>query len=268
MVNKVIHYCWFGEKPLSEIAIRCIESWKKYCPDYEIKRWDESNFDLECCSYVKEAYKEKKWAFVSDYARFKILYEYGGVYFDTDVELISSIEDILRNGAFMGLEKNKGEYYVNPGLGIASIPGLQIYKDILSNYEQSNFIVEDRIDFTTVVDRVTEILQKHGLQKKNEKQLIAGITIYPSDYFCPLDYETGKLKKTEVTRSIHWYDSSWLDERMKKRHEVSVKIRNTFKGKSGMVLSRMYMSCSYYCEWITTGQFGIIKNKLLARVKR
>ena len=98
-IPKIIHYCWFGGNPLPELAQKCIESWKKYCPDYEIKRWDETNFDLDCCDYVREAYQEKKWAFVSDYARFKILYEYGGVYFDTDVELIKPIDDIVEKGA-------------------------------------------------------------------------------------------------------------------------------------------------------------------------
>ena len=95
MIQKVIHYCWFGGKPIDKLGEKCIASWKKYCPDYEIKRWDESNYNLEACDYVKEAYQAKKWAFVSDYVRFDILYHYGGLYFDTDVELIKPIDDIV-----------------------------------------------------------------------------------------------------------------------------------------------------------------------------
>ena len=104
MIPKIIHYCWFGGNPLPELAIKCIESWKKYLPDYEIKEWNESNFDINCCAYVREAYEAKKWAFVSDYARFWILYQHGGLYFDTDVELIKSIDDLIVKGAFMGCE--------------------------------------------------------------------------------------------------------------------------------------------------------------------
>lgn len=105
MIPKVIHYCWFGGNPLPNIAVKCINSWKKYFPDYEIIEWNESNFDLFSCDYCREAYDAKKWAFVSDYARFKILYEHGGVYFDTDVEVIKSMDDILQKGAFIGRER-------------------------------------------------------------------------------------------------------------------------------------------------------------------
>ena len=104
MITKTIHYCWFGRGELPEKAKQCIESWKKFCPDYEIKEWNEDNFDMNSCAYVKEAYEAKKWAFVSDYARFEILYKYGGLYFDTDVELVKSFDDIVSKGTFMGLQ--------------------------------------------------------------------------------------------------------------------------------------------------------------------
>ena len=139
MIPKIIHYCWFGGKPLPKLAKKCIASWKKFCPDYEIKEWNESNFDLNSCTYVKEAYDSKKYAFVSDYARFWILHRYGGVYFDTDVELLKSIDDILADGAFMGVEnfvaeQNKAKISINPGLGIAAEPGMLIYQEILDFY--------------------------------------------------------------------------------------------------------------------------------------
>ena len=142
MIPKIIHYCWFGGNPLSELAQKCISSWKKYFPEYEIKEWNESNFNLQCCDYVKEAYEAKKWAFVSDYARFWILYHEGGLYFDTDVEVIKPIDDIINNGAFMGCERT-GNYGlgVNPGLGIGADPGISLYKEILDDYEKSHFIM-------------------------------------------------------------------------------------------------------------------------------
>lgn len=117
MITKRIHYCWFGGKPLNNLGKKCLKSWKKYLPDYEIVEWNESNFDLNCCRYVQEAAKEKKWAFVSDYARYKILYEQGGIYFDTDVEVLKSFDDILANGAFMGCENPdlNSTYAVNQG---------------------------------------------------------------------------------------------------------------------------------------------------------
>ena len=124
MIQKVIHYCWFGGKPIDKLGEKCIASWKKYCPDYEIKRWDESNYNLEACDYVKEAYQAKKWAFVSDYVRFDILYHYGGLYFDTDVELIKPIDDIVSKGPFMGCESHQKKSTVAPGLGLAIIDNI------------------------------------------------------------------------------------------------------------------------------------------------
>ena len=140
MIPKVIHYCWFGGNPLPKLARDCIESWKKYCPGYEIREWNESNFDLECCQYVKEAASVGKWAFVSDYARFKILYVHGGVYFDTDVELIKTIDDILAKGAFMGIEKPFNischqKYLVASGLGFATEKSMPVIGEILKLYE-------------------------------------------------------------------------------------------------------------------------------------
>ena len=104
MIPKKIHYCWFGGNPLPELAIKCLESWKKYCPDYEIIEWNETNFNLDSCEYVREAYQAKKWAFVSDYARLKVVYDNGGIYLDTDVELIKSLDRLLKNKSFFGTE--------------------------------------------------------------------------------------------------------------------------------------------------------------------
>lgn len=214
MIPKTIHYCWFGGNPLPKSALKCIESWKKYLPNYEIKEWNESNFPIdECPNYAKEAYKLKKWAFVSDYARFKILYENGGLYFDTDVELIKPIDDIIQLGSFMG---RGSENEVAPGLGFGAEPGLSLFKEILDYYAINEFDYSKNI---TVVQIVTNFLKKKGLESVNKIQLIAGIRIYPTDYFSPIDYASGKLVLTENTRSIHHYDASWMEPKDKYAQE-------------------------------------------------
>lgn len=217
MIPKKIHYCWFGRGEKPKLALKCIASWKKFCPDYEIIEWNEDNFDVNCCRYVKEAYEAKKYAFVSDYARYWILYENGGMYFDTDVELIRSIDDIVDRGSFMGCETD-GRIHdavavaeVNPGLGIAAAPGLDIYKEILEYYHTLNFIMSDgSMNTKTVVTYTTEILLKHGMKHIKGIQQVDGIWIYPKEYFNPRNNNTGELELTENTRSIHWYSMSWL----------------------------------------------------------
>lgn len=210
-IPKVIHYCWFGGKPLPSLAHKCIASWKKYFPDYEIKEWNESNFDVSMIAYTKQAYDAKKYAFVSDYARFWILYNHGGIYFDTDVEVIKSFDDILEQGAFMGLETTEdGKYAPAPGLGIACAAGHDTYEELLESYKQEQFLLQNgEQDLSTIVSRTRDILKKYGFVEKNETQKVHEILIYPADYFCPKDFATGKLTITENTRSIHWYDASW-----------------------------------------------------------
>ena len=213
MIPKVIHYCWFGGNPLPDDAKKCIESWRKFFPEYEIKEWNERNFDVNCCDYVKEAYAAKKWAFVSDYARFWILYHEGGLYFDTDVEVIKDMSDIIAQGAFMGCEiddKCTADFSMgaNPGLGMGANPGLSIYKEILDYYEKIHFSCEGNIT-ETVVAHTSKILKSHGWIGNGKIEQIEGVTIYPPEYFSPMDYKTGKLDITPNTRSIHWYTASW-----------------------------------------------------------
>lgn len=205
MIPKIIHYCWFGGNSLPNDAKKCIASWKKFFPGYEIKEWNESNFDVNCCDYVKEAYAAKKWAFVSDYARFWILYHEGGLYFDTDVEVIKDMSDIIAKGAFMGCETDNK---CVPGLGLGANPGLGLYKEILDYYEKIHFFIEGNTT-ETVVTHTSKILKSHGWVGNGEIEQIEGVTIYPPEYFCPMDYKTGKLDITPNTRSIHWYTASW-----------------------------------------------------------
>ena len=205
MIPKIIHYCWFGGNPLPDLAKKCIASWKKYLPDYQIKEWNESNFDLDCCVYVREAYEAKKWAFVSDYARFWILYQYGGIYFDTDVELIKDLSSIIINGSFMGCETVD---LCAPGLGLGAHPGLGLYKEILDYYQNIHFIRDDG-KMPTVVENTTSILEKHGWKGSEKITKVAEVFIYPPEYFCPYNYSTGEWNITEKTVSIHHYAATW-----------------------------------------------------------
>lgn len=215
MIPKTIHYCWFGRNPLPESAQKCIASWRVFFPDYEIKEWNEDNFDVNIIPYTKEAYEAKKYAFVSDYARFWILYQYGGLYFDTDVEVIKPMDDIIARGPFMGVEvptKKGTKPQVAPGLGLGVTPGLDLYKILLDKYATLKFRKEDgSLNQKTIVAYTSEILRALGLQPTEDIQQVSGVWIYPVDYFNPLDSLTGKLKITENTRSIHWYMNSWSD---------------------------------------------------------
>ena len=217
MIPKVIHYCWFGHHPLSSLAKKCIKSWKRYFPDYEIKEWNEKNFDVNILPYTKEAYEEKRYAFVSDYARFWILYNYGGVYFDTDVEVIRPMTDIIERGAFMGCETvaNKNiPLYVNPGLGLGLEAGNKILGDLLHIYSSLHFINHNGTqNLKTIVQYTSEHLMQLGLKKSNEIQCINNIYIYPKEYFNPYDCVLNKMTFTNNTRTIHYFAASWKTKR-------------------------------------------------------
>lgn len=225
MIPKIIHYCWFGRGKLPKLAKKCIKSWKKYYPDYEIKEWNEDNFDVNIIPYTREAYIAGKYAFVSDYARFWILYHYGGIYFDTDVEAIAKIDDIVARGAFMACEnelKSGGEtLLVAPGLGLGAPAGLTLYKELLDVYKDKHFLLANGCQNTkTVVEYTTELLVHHGLQQVDALQCVDGIYVYPKEYFCPLSFWTGKCEFTDNTRTIHHYCGSWMtkEQLMRKRH--------------------------------------------------
>ena len=211
MIPQIIHYCWFGRNPLTPLAQKCIASWRKFFPDYEIREWNEDNFDVNCIPYTAEAYKAGKYAFVSDYARFWVLYREGGVYFDTDVEVIRPMEDILERGPFMGFELLGKNMAVAPGLGLAAEPGMTLYKTILDRYENLPFLLPDgSINPCMMIPMVTDLLAKEGLQGDGSVEHLAGIDIYPPDWFNPFDDALGKLRKTDNTRTIHWYAKSWM----------------------------------------------------------
>ena len=211
MIPKVIHYCWFGRNPLPKMAVKCIESWRKYLPDYEIKEWNEDNFDVNLIPYTRDAYADRKYAFVSDFARFWILYRYGGVYFDTDVEVIKPMDDIIGRGAFMGLEIAGPKGKIAPGLGLAVESGDPVYEEIIKGFTCLDYHLPDgsRNPYT-MIPMVTDMMRARGLTGTEEIQNVDGIYIYAPDYFNPLDDATGRLKKTENTRTIHWFMKSWM----------------------------------------------------------
>ncbi len=203
MIPKTIHYCWFGGKALPKSARKCINSWKKFLPDYEIKEWNESNFDVNMVPYTAEAYAAKKYAFVSDFARFWILHQEGGVYFDTDVEVIRPMDDILQAGAFMGMENAES---VNPGLGLAVEAGHPLYRWYLDYFSDKHFTPQQ----PSMIPVLRKKLQELGWQQEMRSQTVEGITIYPPDYFCPQAMMGAPICLTENTRSIHHFDCSWL----------------------------------------------------------
>lgn len=217
MIPKIVHYCWFGRTPLPESAKNCIASWKKFLPDYEIKEWNEDNFDVNIIPYTKEAYEAKKYAFVSDYARFWILYHNGGIYFDTDVEVIKPMNDILERGAFLGIEQGPAMYtrpLVAPGLGMGAISGLKFYKEMLDYYASLKFILSDgTLNTATIVEYTTRKLYEMGMKDSNTLQQVGDIWIYPANVFCPMDSTTGITRITEESVSIHHYDASWLNNK-------------------------------------------------------
>lgn len=235
MIPKIIHYCWFGRNPLPVFAKKCIESWRKYLPDYEIKEWNEDNFDVNSIIYTQQAYKCKMYAFVSDYARFWILYHYGGVYFDVDVELVKPLSPILIKGPYMGLESdntidtgifngNNLGVACNPGLGMAAEPKMAFCKDLLDKYKTLKFIYPSGATNTkTVVAYTSEMLIKYGYNRTdNEIQECAGFIIYPRQFFSPrIDKKENTIDIKSETYSIHHYAATWVGTWMKMKRFIA-----------------------------------------------
>ena len=251
MIPKKIHYCWFGGNPLPELAQRCIASWKKYCPDYEIVEWNENNFDVNCNQYCAEAYANKKWAFVSDYARLKILYDNGGVYFDTDVELIKPLDDLMDAAGFMGFEDSGS---VNTGLGFACEKENAVVGAMLKDYDGVPFIKADgSFDITPCPSRNTDSLIKLGMDITNKGQVFMGIKMLDEDYLCPIKYSAGEKIITENTYSIHHFDGSWLSEEDKYMAKVRNRYRKFLPYSLASYLARFVSYIKY------RGFFGAVK---------
>ena len=205
MIPKIIHYCWFGSKEKPKEVIDTVNKWKKLSPGFQFIEWNESNFDINVCDYVREAYQAKKWAFVSDYARLQALVQYGGVYLDTDVEMIKPFDVFLSNQAFMGFERAG---YVGTGI-IGAEKGFKFFSKVLQQYRNLHFILEDgKQNIVTNVEFITKLLWDKGLIG-NDEQYVENIHIYPINTFCAKDYETGQITANEETYSIHNYAGTW-----------------------------------------------------------
>lgn len=215
--NKTIHYCWFGRGKKPAIVEKCINTWSKTCPDFEITEWNEDNFDVDICPYVKQAYDAKKYAFVSDYARFFVLNKYGGVYLDTDVELIKNVGSLAEKN-FVGFESPLS---VNTGLIMACEKDNALCKDMLEEYDRDIFVKEDgSLNLRTVCERVTDWFVDRGLILNGQTQMIGGFTVYASEYFNPVDMKSGKKHITDNTYSIHHYAASWVKKSAKIRGKI------------------------------------------------
>lgn len=232
MIPKTIHYCWFGGKEKPKSVMKCIASWRKFCPNYIIKEWNEQNFDVNAIPYTRDAYQAGKYAFVSDVARFKVLDDEGGVYFDTDVELIKPIDELVERGAFMGWEKADalGNTHVAPGLGLAAPKDFPFYKEVLDSFAYLSYYLEDgQWNSYTMIPLVTDLLKQKGLAMDGSRQKVDGLTIYPSDYLCPMDSLTGEIHLTDNTFAIHHYTMSWLPNSTQWRVKLMRKIRKLIK---------------------------------------
>lgn len=210
MIPKKIHYCWFGGNPLPETAKKYMNTWKRYCPDYEIIEWNEKNFDITQNQYCLEAYKAKKWAFVSDYARLKVLYEYGGIYMDTDVEVVKPFDDLLKYNLFVGLE---AEDRIQTGIFGAEIKN-EFIKILLNDYQNRHFICgKNKYDLSTNVQFITQKLKdNYNIQLNNIYQIFGNnYVLLPFDYLCCKNYLTGKICITKNSYTIHHFDGSWLN---------------------------------------------------------
>ena len=231
-IPKILHYCWFGGKPKPPLAEKCIRSWRKFCPDFEIREWNESNFNLEQVpAYVRQAYEAGRWAFVTDYVRLRALTEVGGVYLDTDVEIVRPLDPFLKHEAFAGFEHLER---VQTGV-LACRKGFPLFQEFLAYYDTAVFRRPDgSMDTTTNVEILTGICRKKGLVFNDTFQVVDGLAVYPREVFCPVDYDTMKLKKNRKTVTIHWFSGSWQtqedlrileEERRWKRREQRSNLR-------------------------------------------
>lgn len=208
MIPKKIHYCWFGRGEKPKLAKRCIASWKKYCPDYEIIEWNEDNFDLSQNQYLDMCYRQKKYAFLSDYIRLLVIEQYGGIYFDTDVEICRSIDFLRTNTSYIGFETSE---YVNTGLGFGSVPHGLMVQMLLKEYEP--LLSGDKGTIGCPILNTKALIPLGLICNGSFQKLGDSIAVYPCDWFNPYDDATGILSKTENTVSIHWFSKSWMSKK-------------------------------------------------------
>ena len=232
MIPKIIHYCWFGRNPKPRLAKKCIKSWKKCCLNYKIIEWNEDNFDISVAPlYVRQAYEAKKWAFVTDYVRLWAMVNYGGIYMDTDVEVIKPLDQFLHHEAFSGFEN---EVDIPTGI-MACEKNYPLFDEFLKYYEKAQFINDDgSLNMTTNVRIMTDICIRHGLKQNGMFQIVDGFALYPKEVFCPIGPCADTLVCTEKTATIHWFSGSWLSGELKQK-KMEAK-RRTRRNKVGNVI--------------------------------
>ncbi len=231
LIPKKIHYMWLGKKQIPDKLQKCIDSWKKYCPDYEIIQWDESNYDISKNNYMKQAYEAGAFGFVPDYARLDILYQYGGIYMDTDVQAVTSFDSLLYQQAFCSVEKWQ---IINFGGCSGAVKGHKAILEFLNARKELSFINEDGSqNRNTCGFYDTKTALKNGYKINGKTQNTMGMNIYAYDYFHPYDYMSGKTLKTKNTYTIHWFNGGWLDEKMQKENE-----------KTSAEYDRVYQECT------------------------
>ena len=263
-IPKVIHYCWFGGNELSQKAVKCMESWKKYCPDWEIKEWNEQNYDVEKIPYIRDAYKEKKWAFVSDYVRLDVVWQYGGIYLDTDVELIKPLDFFLEEEVFFALEKKN--LCINTGLGFGAVPENRILRQLMELYEKLSFYMEDgSLNLIACPRYNTEFFVKKGYHLKDITQRCEEAIIYGSEYFCPMDFNTGTVTITDNTYGIHWYEASWFPESDKRIHATELRIRKKYPESLANKICVFYRKMYRFAEY---SRKGILSEKMKEKWKK
>lgn len=229
-IPKIIHYIWVGGKEKSELAKKCIESWRKYCPDYQIIEWNESNFDMNQNLYLKQAYQAKKFAFVSDYMRLKVLYDFGGIYMDTDVEVVKPLDEFLKHNAFSGFENQVWM----PTAVMGAEKHSKWIERLLAVYDKLTFLNDNgSYNLTTNVTYMSIVTQKFYKVKLNNtyQELDDGLVIYPNDWFCPKDYVSQKIMLTDNTHAIHHFNGSWLTNSARKLDKLVRGVRKFFGEK-------------------------------------
>lgn len=226
-IPKKIHYCWFGGKEIPDSLKVYIETWKRYCPDYEIIRWDETNYNISQCQYAKEAYEKRKWGFVADYVRLDVIYRYGGIYFDTDVEVIKNLDDILYQEAFSIFDV---QLHVNLGNGFGAVAGHPLIKEMRDYYDSIRFIDQyGNCDLTTCVMHQYNVLKKYGMKMDGSYQTVCGMTIYPAD-INGIDAYSHIEKVSENTIIMHHGLASWLPPTLSDAREKRIQLlKNIFQ---------------------------------------
>lgn len=261
MIPKTIHYCWFGGAPLPEKERHCIESWRKYCPDYEIIEWNESNYDISQNEYIRQAYEAKRWAFVTDYVRLDIIYRFGGIYLDTDVEVIRSLDPLLENSAFAGMENvDRAQLSINTGLGFGAEKKHPTINEWRSIYYGLSFLQADGTPhLLTTPARITAWMEKYGFQQENVKQVISDVTIYPTEYFCPKQYGSIDISITPNTFSIHHYSETWKSPEEKNAEQRWISLSQKFGPRVADIVCGLF---AYYDQ----GGISFVIKKILMKL--